>query len=390
MLYDILIIGAGPAGATAAKLAADRGYRVLLVDKARFPRHKTCASWVNRLAFERFPYLRAHMDALVNNPFYGITFWDPALERSASYREQAPPGYLTLRTKFDDALRRLALAAGAEAREGTGIEELTQREDRVEVRLDNGETFAAKVLVGADGANSRVAVLAGFRQSWAENQYVLAANEDIPCEPATVQKFFGEKFPIYVGLQFQGLVGYGWVFPKREHVCVGIGGRLGRGEKIQKWYQRFFEAVKRLGLVPPGLRSEKVYYAVDPAGAANKAGSLVRGRVVLVGDAGGFVSGATGEGIYPGMESARAAVEVIDRGFRAGRIAERLPEFDRAWRRVLGTFLRDLPGGEKRQQTVNRLDWIFRSRIACGVAGRVFLYGEPIRARTLWRALVRR
>lgn len=388
MLYDVLIIGAGPAGSTAAKLAADRGYRVLLVDKARFPRHKTCAAWVNRLAFERFPYLRAHLDALVENPFYGITFWDSQLARQASYREREPSGYLTLRTKFDDGLRRIALAPGVDAREGTGIQELVQRNEQIEIRLENGESFGGKILIGADGASSRVAVLAGFRQGWAENQYVLAANEDIPCDAATIRKFFGEKFPIFAGLEFRGLVGYGWVFPKREHVCVGIGGRLREGERIQEWYRRFLEAVEKLGLVPSGLRSEKVYYAVDPAGAANKAGSLVRGRVILIGDAGGFVSGATGEGIYPAMESARSAVEVIDRGFRDGRLVERLGEFDREWRKVLGTFLRDLPGGEKRQQTVNRIDLIFRSRIACAIAGRTFLYGEPISPRTLWRALV--
>lgn len=388
MLYDVLIIGAGPAGSTAAKLAADSGYRVLLVDKARFPRHKTCAAWVNRLAFERFPYLRAHLDVLVESPFYGITFWDSQLTRQASYREREPSGYLTLRTKFDDDLRRIALAPGVDAREGTGIQELVQRNEQIEIGLENGESFGGKVLIGADGASSRVAVLAGFRQGWAENQYVLAANEDIPCDAATIRKFFGEKFPIFAGLEFRGLVGYGWVFPKREHVCVGIGGRLREGERIQEWYRRFLEAVEKLGLVPSGLRSEKVYYAVDPAGAANKAGSLVRGRVVLIGDAGGFVSGATGEGIYPAMESARSAVEVIDRGFRDGRLVERLGEFDREWRKVLGTFLRDLPGDQKRRQTVNRIDLIFRSRIACAVAGRTFLYGEPISPRTLWRALV--
>lgn len=393
MLYDLLIIGAGPAGSTAAKLAADRGYHVLLVDKARFPRHKTCASWVNRLAFERFPYLEAERASLVDAAFYGIEFWDSTLARSARYEERQPSGYLTLRHKFDDGLRKIALAAGAEMREGAGIQELIEHSDRVEVRLDNGESFAGKVLLGADGASSRVAVLAGFRKGWAENQFVLAANEDIPCSPALIDKFFGSRFPIYVGLRFRELVGYGWVFPKREHVCVGIGGRLGPGEKIQEWYSRFLEAVQSRGLAPAelarpgGLGSRDVHYAVDPAGAVNKVETLVRGRVLLIGDAGGFVSGATGEGIYPAMESARAAVDVVDRGLRDGQLPERLAAFNLAWRKVLGGYLRNLPGGERREQTHSRVDMIFRSRVVCGVAARVFLYGEPIRLGTLWRAL---
>ena len=387
MFYDVLIIGAGPAGSTAAKLAADRGYHVLLVDKARFPRHKTCASWVNRLAFERFPYLAAHRDSLVDAAFYGLEFWDSMLARSARYNEREPSGYLTLRHKFDDGLRRIAIAAGAEMREGAGIQELVEYGDRVEVRLDNGESFSGKVLLGADGASSRVAVLAGFRKSWAENQFVLAANEDIPCSPSLIDKIYGRRFPIHVGLRFRELVGYGWVFPKREHVCVGIGGRLGPGEKIQEWYRRFLEAAQSRGLAPAELTSQEVHYAVDPAGAVHKVDTLVRGRVLLIGDAGGFVSGSTGEGIYPAMESARAAVDALDRGLRDGRLLERLAEFNAAWRKVLGSYLRDLPGGERRGQTHSRMDLIFRSRVVCGLAARVFLYGEPVGLGTLWRTL---
>ena len=73
---DVIVVGAGPAGSTAAKLLADRGYSVLLLDRAAFPRHKTCASWINRLAFERFPYLKARLEELVEAPFYGVTFYD--------------------------------------------------------------------------------------------------------------------------------------------------------------------------------------------------------------------------------------------------------------------------------------------------------------------------
>ena len=397
--YDIIVIGAGPAGSTAAKLAADRGWHTLLVDKARFPRHKTCASWVNRLAFERFPYLKASQERLVDGPFFGIRFWDAALKRKAEYREATPSGYLTLRRKFDFGLKEIAVAAGAEFREGSGIAELKQDDNCVSIRLEGGEEFRGRVLIGADGANSKVAALAGMRQGWGEKEAVLCANEDVPYAPEKIREFYGSPdsgsrwprlyrgWPILVGLQFDGLTGYGWVFPKPAHICVGIGGRVPRGERIQDWYRRFLEASKRAGLIPPDLASEEVHYAVDPAGAVNKGGLLVRGRVMLVGDAGGFVSGTTGEGIYPAMESARVAIEAVAGAHQARDFSGELAGYQTAWRPRLGSYLRGLPGDQKREATLHRMEWIFRSPLAAGAAGRIFLYGESV-ARGLWRSLI--
>lgn len=385
--YDVVIIGAGPAGATAAKLLADAAWRVLLVDKARFPRHKTCASWINRLAFERFPWLEAHRGELVDSPFYGISFLDDDLGRRADWTERQPSGYLSLRSKFDNALKDIAVRAGAEFREGSGLAALKIGDGRVTIRLDTGEEFSGRALIGADGAHSRVAHLAGLRTGWSKNEYVLCANEDLPYPAAEIARHYSARPPLLVALRFDGLTGYGWIFPKREHICTGIGGRLREGERIQDLYTKFFRTAQERDLLPADVSSKDVYYDLDPAGAVNKGGPLVRGLVVLVGDAGGFVSGTTGEGIYPAMESARLAAELIDLGLRRGKLDDELKRFETLWRERLGGFIRDLPGGEKRQQAVDRIGLIFRSRLVCGVAARVFLYGEPAGLGTLFRSL---
>ena len=135
------------------------------------------------------------------------------------------------------------------------------------------------------------------------------------------------------------------------------------------------------------LEPRRPYFALDPAGAVNKGRTLVCGRVVLVGDAGGFVSGSTGEGIYPAMESARLAVELVRRGFHTGKVEEELARFQTLWRARLGSYITDLPGGEKRKETVDRIGLIFRSRLACGVAARAFLFGERPGLGSLARAL---
>src|SRR5690349_932212 len=101
---DVLIVGAGPSGSTAATALTKAGHSVALVDKAIFPRHKTCASWINALAFSRFPYLQPALNDLVDCPFFGIRFYDDAISRHGTYKERKPSGYLTLRSKFDHGL----------------------------------------------------------------------------------------------------------------------------------------------------------------------------------------------------------------------------------------------------------------------------------------------
>src|SRR5215475_12141664 len=181
-------------------------------------------------------------------------------------------------------------------------------------------------------------------------------------------------FPLFVSLRFNGLDGYGWVFPKHEYICVGIGGRVGRETDIRAIIRTFVEKARHAKLIPSDLVISDPDYALDPAGAVHKMPILTKNRTILIGDAGGFVSGTTGEGIYPGMVSGGIAAKVVHDAMERG--SSDVSRFNYRWREELGSYLRSLPGGEQKSSTVSRIDLIFRSKLVTAVAGRIFLYGE--------------
>ena len=110
--YDVIVVGAGPAGSTAAYLLAHKFNRnVLLIDRAKFPRDKPCGGYLTDRVFERFNYLNREDSALVEVPTYGSYFYAPDLSKFEWIRER-PVGYLVLRTKFDNYLREFAVSKG--------------------------------------------------------------------------------------------------------------------------------------------------------------------------------------------------------------------------------------------------------------------------------------
>jgi len=143
---DALIVGAGPSGSTAGTALANLGHSVAIIDKAVFPRHKTCASWINALAFSRFPYLQAELQNLVDCPFYGIRFHHQAISRHGTYHERKPSGYLTLRSKFDHGLAKVAVAAEATMYQGVRAMRISEDQAGLHATLSDGTTLRANSL----------------------------------------------------------------------------------------------------------------------------------------------------------------------------------------------------------------------------------------------------
>jgi geranylgeranyl reductase family protein len=311
---DVVVVGAGPAGATAAIVLARAGRSVIVVDKAVFPRDKCCGDGLTTLALRE-------LDALGLAPS-SVPNWqtvDAAWLRSPSGREVCVPlpqgqgifAATTPRRELDAALVRMALDAGAVVREGYAITAVAQRDDHVEVDIRGAgaarDTIRARYLVAADGMWSPTRKLLGlaeegYRGEWhAFRQYA-----------RNVTGTAAER--LYVWFEPDLLPGYMWSFPLpdgRVNIGYGIqrGGEHAVGDMAALWRDLLARphVVEALG---PGYELEDRHTAWPiPAGIDRAV--LSAGRVLFVGDAARATDVMTGEGIGQAVLTGRLAAEAI-------------------------------------------------------------------------------
>jgi len=377
---DVIVIGAGPAGSSAAYFLAQAGAAVVLIDAKRFPRHKPCAGWLSRKAVEAFPLVDRARRRVGAAAFKRMVFHSPDLAQTAEFKRRSHLGYVVDRDAFDHALVRAAEAAGVETRLGQRVEAVEAREDGPRVRLAGGVTLRGRVLVGADGVGSLVARRTGLRARWSPDHLVHTLGKTVPLTARQLEACLGPSPAIHVAPMFGGAMGYGWLFPGRRHVHVGLGVRSHQARRLRGLYAKWAEALRRLGLVPASADLEGPEGYPIPAGAAVDFENHIGKRTVLVGDAGGFASAATGEGIYPAILSARIAADCIlagleaDAGRRPGTTCQdELLKFRTRWRRRMASHLQ-MPN----VNTTFLLPLIYTNQEICDRFARAFLFGENL------------
>ncbi|HEY7916000.1 MAG TPA: geranylgeranyl reductase family protein [Acidimicrobiales bacterium] len=313
--FDVLVVGAGPAGSIAALVLARAGARVALLDKARFPRDKACGDLVGPRGLQ----VLADLGLAVPN---GLDVGDMAVVGPTGRRVLLPcfdgdsyPGRAlsVTRTVFDDALRIAALEAGAVACEGRADRPLWSGADIDGFALGDGDgdgrELRADFVIGADGATSRVAHCAGLVEGskvlwgFAVRTYL---EQDVALPAIT----------LWEPVRWQAFPGYGWIFPGPggiANVGVGIGTRSDRqaGARAVRVLPDYLGHLAELGLLeraPDGraLRRLGGWLKMGMVGTRPAAG-----RVLLVGDAAGLVNPLQGEGIAQAMTSGRGAAEAV-------------------------------------------------------------------------------
>lgn len=295
--HDVIIVGASIAGCRTALTLAERGVRVLLLDKAEFPRWKPCAGGITLKAR---PYIPDPLFDLVETTIRGayLTYGN---EFVTYLRSSEPVGWMVHRETFDEAHLELAVSKPTvDVMLGTAVQEVLETPEHVLVTTPSGE-FTTKILVGADGAKSVVSrALPGHDDrlmGFAYEGEATLGDSRIPDDTL----FDFQKFP----------GGYGWVFPKKDHYSVG-GFVYGRGlPGVKELYEEFCRET-------PLLRLAETYRTRGhPIALGGNLRPLHTRRIALVGEAGDLVDPLTGEGIYYALRSGQVAGEAIA-GFLRG------------------------------------------------------------------------
>jgi geranylgeranyl reductase family protein len=287
--FEAIVVGAGPAGSTAAYRLSQAGARVLLLDRERFPRDKPCGGGLTYRAVRELPVsVEPVVEDTVRRFQLGFRYAH-RFER----RTEEPLILMTQRRRLDAHLAEQAAAAGADFRDGVRATALELEEGGGVVRF-NGSAAEAPVVVGADGVNgltARSLGLTGHR----EHGVALEGNVSL----VHAREDYRGRAVVELGAVPGG---YAWVFPKGDHVNVGVGGWESEGPRLREHLDR---ACTGYGVPSERLESLRGY-RLPMRGLRDP---VLRGRALLVGDAAGLVDPLSGDGMYEAFVSARLAAE---------------------------------------------------------------------------------
>ncbi len=324
MTYDVIIVGAGPAGAAAAYWLGEAGWRVLVLEKDELPRYKPCGGGVPRTVFDQFPL---DFSTVVESWVQRVRFrYRDGRQVAVSLPHHAVA--MVMRDRFDSFLLK---HAQADVQDQTCVEGLEQNELGVTATTTSGEAFRGRYLIGADGAHSRVAQLVRLREN---RQMGMAVEAEVPAESRLVRAYAGTALFLF-GVAPKG---YLWIFPKTDHLSLGIGTLQGQ--------IRDMKSILHREMAKLGVQIDDVRLRGHPLPIHVRRELLRRGRVTLVGDAAGLVDPLLGEGIRHAIASARLAAECLSRNHLAAysqRIHQEIGR-DLLWARCAAQVFYRLPG----------------------------------------------
>jgi geranylgeranyl reductase family protein len=304
-LYDLAVIGGGPAGATCARRAAEAGLDVVLLEKIYHPREKPCGGALGPKTIQN---LELDISSLVERTFNAAVAYSPSGEEVILTSKRLI-GHIVTRSEFDSFLLQKAADAGVEVIQGVEIVGIEQLRSGVRA-LAVGDSYKSHILVGADGVNGITPRELGIRTRWAPERIASCISATVPMSSGDVESVmtpYGPKESLMVEFYF-GLVswGYAWCFPKREGLNIGIGCRLDKQDNLQQTWKRFVALIEREKGIELDI-SNKVAYRVPLGGKLNRCGAR---RSMIIGDAAGLVSPLTGEGISYAIQSGILAAKI--------------------------------------------------------------------------------
>jgi geranylgeranyl reductase family protein len=302
MRYDVVIVGAGPAGAVLAYLLAKIGAEVLLLEKKVLPRYKACGGGLTQRALDSLPF---EVDEVIEERVYTVKAFIEN-EYAFEVNAQQPVISMVMRDRFDHFLVKKSLEAGVHLQEETTFERLSGKVEALKVETSAGPV-ETRFVVGADGVNSRVARALGLQRP--ENVMNAVEAEVYLGGPERLGEFKHSAHFCF------GLVprGYAWVFPKRDHLSIGVLSRSMTLRNLKRNLLSYLEA----GGFGPSVEVKVLRPHLVPYGAGEKR-PLACERGLIVGDATGYADPITGEGISYAIKGAQVASTILQEALKDG------------------------------------------------------------------------
>jgi geranylgeranyl reductase family protein len=296
---DVIVVGAGPAGSTAARHCALKGLQTVLLEKAAMPRTKPCAGGVTVAAARELGCdIPQHV---IERKCSGLHIVFRGVDNTVDYHQ--PITFMVRRSVFDQYLADIAVKAGAllsDKETCIGAE----RQKHWIVVDTNRRRLRAPVVIGADGYFSRIRKSLDQKFDGDEIRFCVFA--EIPMHPHEIDNRYGNTITIHYGFIPRG---YAWIFPKGSHVNTGAGGTVSQGSDLLHGFRAFLSqnrldhTIRLRGCFIPVSRWRRNMYA---------------DRVLLAGDAAGLVDSFSGEGIRFAVASGKLAAETATAAHRVG------------------------------------------------------------------------
>jgi menaquinone-9 beta-reductase len=306
--FDVAIIGAGPAGSSLAYFLGKAGFKVILIDKDKFPRNKVCAGGLPVKISRVLPF---DISSIIEKDIYEVTL---TYKLKKDYKRICPKPLLHIvsREIFDNFLVRQATKIGVIFLEGQIVESLHIEENTWIVKLAD-KVINASVLVGADGATGFVSKRLSLKPS---DHFHIGLQYEIPIHLFKNAECLKRGIVIDWG-SFKD--SYGWIFPKKESALIGVGGPIKNGKQLKIYLDDFSRCH---GISPENqiLMGHLIPHRTHNTVISTK-------RALLIGDAAGFVDYWTGEGIFYAIKSSQIAARQII-GFLKKELS--LDEYERA------------------------------------------------------------
>lgn len=308
--FDAIVVGGGPAGSTAARELAAAGARVLVVDRAEFPRYKACGGGIPLRTEKLLPF---PIDSVVEDSVSLLQVSHRGRQRFV--RDSGTPfAHMVMRERFDHLLLEQARTAGAEFRANTTVR-AAMMDSGVTIRSEDGFEASASYLVCADGAHSPVGRMAGLGDGIAE---CAAWEVEVRATTARQRAHRGVSL-IELGYRPWG---YAWLFPKAEVLSIGIVLPPEGAREMKDHVNAYINSLGLSGTSVDVARGHKIRFRRGREPIANN-------RAVLVGDSAGLADEFTEEGISYSIESGRLAARNVLRALGSGSLLAYQRDVDR-------------------------------------------------------------